>query len=88
MINWTIMIMICNHDLIPWCVPQEKEVSADKVIQMLSDNPDKFFERTTTTLGAKASAGNVTSAVITPQQRSDNSEYVILNPFTFFSSRW
>eukprot|EP00241_Pyramimonas_parkeae_P000114 CAMPEP_0114263504 /NCGR_PEP_ID=MMETSP0058-20121206/22553_1 /TAXON_ID=36894 /ORGANISM="Pyramimonas parkeae, CCMP726" /LENGTH=1328 /DNA_ID=CAMNT_0001379805 /DNA_START=417 /DNA_END=4403 /DNA_ORIENTATION=+ len=53
----------------------EKEVSADKVIQMLSDNPDKFFERTTTTLGAKASAGNVTSAVITPQQRSDNSEF-------------
>ena len=44
---------------------------------MLSETPDKFFGRTTTTLGAKASTvGNVTSEVVTPEDTGGDSEYV------------
>lgn len=54
----------------------EKEVSADLGIQMLSEQPDKFFGRTTTTLGAKASTvGNVTSEVVTPEDTCGDSDF-------------
>lgn len=52
---------------------QAGEVNADKVIQVLSETPDAFFGRTTTTLEGKAkTVGNITTAVVVPRQDDDS----------------
>ena len=48
-------------------------MNADKVIQVLSETPDAFFGRTTTTLEGKAqTVGNITTAVVMPSEDGDS----------------
>jgi len=53
-----------------------KEMSADGGIQMLTDDPDRFFGRTTQALNARAQTiGNITTEVVHPDNTSKDTAF-------------